>query len=69
MMLFSACLPTSPGEVVDAGGVDCLHCDEGCQQCKQSEPITFPSTHLISSCSLHLHRQRNCSVTPRGPEG
>lgn len=58
----------SPGEVADAGE-DCLHCDEGCQHCKQSEQITFPSTHFIPSCSVHLHRQRNCSVTPSGLEG
>lgn len=65
----SACLPISPGEVVDAGEVDCLHCDEGCQQCKQSEQITFPSVHFVSSCSVRLHRQRNGSVTPSGLGG
>lgn len=59
---FSACLPISPGEVVDASEEDCLHCDEGCQQCEQSEHITVPSVRFLSSGSVCLHLQRNRSV-------
>lgn len=39
----------SSGEVADADREDCLHCDEGCQQCKRSEYTTSFSSLLTFS--------------------